>query len=105
MARYDAQLHNDSDRNVRQYKDLDLFFGKKQQSNFPNLYQLDPSLGGIRCPKCRIVDSTVSDLNPGTMAFFYSRQKNDQNNFFYIICICFFNIFCYFSFFCDSSRS
>ena len=57
-----------------------LFFGKKRQSNFPNLYQLDPSLGGIRCPKCRIVDSTVSDLNPGTMAFFYSRQKNDQNN-------------------------
>ena len=29
MARYDAQLNNDSDRNVRQYTDLDLFFGRK----------------------------------------------------------------------------
>ena len=29
MSRYDAQLHNDSDRNVKQYVDLDLFFGKK----------------------------------------------------------------------------
>ena len=26
---YDAQLNNDSDRNVKQYVDLDLFFGKK----------------------------------------------------------------------------
>jgi len=29
MAQYDAQLLNDSDRNIRQYTDLDLFFGKK----------------------------------------------------------------------------
>ena len=28
-AGYDAQLNNDSDRNVKQYVDLDLFFGKK----------------------------------------------------------------------------
>ena len=28
-AWYDAQLNNDSDRNVKQYVDLDLFFGKK----------------------------------------------------------------------------
>ena len=28
-AGYDAQLQNTSDRNVRQYSDLDLFFGKK----------------------------------------------------------------------------
>ena len=29
MASYDAQLNNGSDRSVRQYADLDLFFGKK----------------------------------------------------------------------------
>ena len=28
-AGYDAQLNNDSDRNIKQYVDLDLFFGKK----------------------------------------------------------------------------
>ena len=28
-AGYDAQLNNDSDSNVKQYVDLDLFFGKK----------------------------------------------------------------------------
>ena len=32
-AHIDAQGQNDIDRNVRQYKDLDLFFGKKQASN------------------------------------------------------------------------
>ena len=32
-AHTDAQGQNDIDRNVRQYKDLDLFFGKKQASN------------------------------------------------------------------------
>ena len=31
-AHIDAQSQNDIDRNVRQYKDLDLFFGKKQAS-------------------------------------------------------------------------
>ena len=29
MSIYDAQLNNGSDRSVRQYVDLDLFFGKK----------------------------------------------------------------------------
>ena len=29
MSTYDAQLNNNSDRNVREYVDLDLFFGKK----------------------------------------------------------------------------
>ena len=29
MALYDAQLNNNSNRNIRQYSDLDLFFGKK----------------------------------------------------------------------------
>ena len=32
-AHIDAQSQNDIDRNVRQYKDLDLFFGKKQASD------------------------------------------------------------------------
>ena len=32
-AGYDAQLQNTSDRNVRQYSDLDLFFGKKTSDN------------------------------------------------------------------------
>ena len=29
MSIYDAQLNNNSDRNIREYVDLDLFFGKK----------------------------------------------------------------------------
>ena len=29
MSVYDAQLNNNSNRNVREYVDLDLFFGKK----------------------------------------------------------------------------
>ena len=36
MAIYDAQLTNDSDRSVRKYSDLDLFFGKKSPSNDVN---------------------------------------------------------------------
>ena len=32
-AHTDAQGQNDIDRNVRQYKDLDLFFGRKQASD------------------------------------------------------------------------
>ena len=32
-AGYDAQLQNTSDRNVRQYSDLELFFGKKTSDN------------------------------------------------------------------------
>ena len=32
-AHIGAQSQNDIDRNVRQYKDLDLFFGTKQASN------------------------------------------------------------------------
>ena len=32
-AGYDAQLQNTSDRNTRQYYDLDLFFGKKISDN------------------------------------------------------------------------
>ena len=33
MAIYDAQLNNDSERNTRQYTDLDLFFGKRSSDN------------------------------------------------------------------------
>lgn len=33
MAIYDAQLNNDSDRAVRAYEDLDLFFGKKASNS------------------------------------------------------------------------
>ena len=33
MYAYDAQLNNRSDRNVRQYADLDLFFGKKSSNS------------------------------------------------------------------------
>ena len=33
MAIYDAQLTNDSDRSVRKYSDLDLFFGKKSSNS------------------------------------------------------------------------
>jgi len=33
MAQYDAQLQNNITRNVRQYTDLDLFFGKKSSNS------------------------------------------------------------------------
>ena len=33
MAIYDAQLNNNSERNARQYTDLDLFFGKRSSNN------------------------------------------------------------------------
>ena len=33
MAQYDAQSNNNSNRNVRQYTDLDLFFGKKSSNS------------------------------------------------------------------------
>ena len=33
MATYDAQLTNDSERSVRKYSDLDLFFGKKSSDS------------------------------------------------------------------------
>tara|TARA_B100000768_G_C11224817_1_gene352247 strand:- start:516 stop:944 length:429 start_codon:yes stop_codon:yes gene_type:complete len=33
MAVYDAQLNNNSERNARQYTDLDLFFGKRASDN------------------------------------------------------------------------
>ena len=33
MAQYDAQSNNKSNRNVRQYTDLDLFFGKKSSNS------------------------------------------------------------------------
>ena len=33
MAQYDAQITNDSDRSVRKYSDLDLFFGKKSSDS------------------------------------------------------------------------
>ena len=33
MAQYDAQSNNNSNRNVRQYTDLDLFFGKKTSNS------------------------------------------------------------------------
>ena len=33
MAQYDAQITNDSDRSVRKYSDLDLFFGKKSSNS------------------------------------------------------------------------
>ena len=36
MSAYDAQLNNSSDRNVRQYADLDLFFGKKSSNKDVN---------------------------------------------------------------------
>ena len=35
-AGYDAQLNNDSDRNVRQYSDLDLFFSRKTSNGDVN---------------------------------------------------------------------
>ena len=33
MAQYDAEINNNIDRNVKQYSDLDLFFGKKTSNS------------------------------------------------------------------------
>jgi DNA repair protein RecO (recombination protein O) len=43
-------------------------------------YQLDASLGGIRCPKCCIQSSYSADLHPGSLAFFCIRQKTLQSD-------------------------
>ena len=38
-------------------------------------YQLDASLGGIRCPNCFIQSYSSATLHPGSLAFFVIRQK------------------------------
>jgi len=43
-------------------------------------HQLDANLGGIRCPKCFAESSFVAKLNPGSMVFLYSRQKEKINS-------------------------
>ena len=53
---------------------------KNPLPKFSMPYQLDASLGGIRCPKCCISSSFATYLNPGSMAFFYSRQKNNKKD-------------------------
>ena len=52
---------------------------KNPLPKFSTPYQLDASLGGIRCPKCSIGNSLVTYLNPGSISFFFSRQNNVQN--------------------------
>ena len=49
MAIYDAQLTNDSDRSVRKYSDLDLFFGKKSSdSDIQNITDIKAVKRSIR---------------------------------------------------------
>jgi len=49
-------------------------------SKYSAPYQLDASCGGIRCPKCFVENNTlVANLNPGSMSFFYSRQRQTKN--------------------------
>tara|TARA_R110001592_G_C13127016_1_gene746286 strand:+ start:293 stop:721 length:429 start_codon:yes stop_codon:yes gene_type:complete len=49
MATYDAQLTNDSDRSVRKYSDLDLFFGKKSSdSDIQNITDIKAVKRSIR---------------------------------------------------------
>ena len=49
MATYDAQLTNDSDRSVRKYSDLDLFFGKKSSdSDIQNIIEVKAVKRSIR---------------------------------------------------------
>ena len=49
MATYDAQLTNDSDRSVRKYSDLDLFFGKKSSdSDIQNIIDVKAVKRSIR---------------------------------------------------------
>ena len=56
--------------------------GRRIVPKYSIAYQLDASLGGIRCPKCCVGNSFVANLNPGSMIFFYLRKKSLANNLF-----------------------
>ncbi len=96
MSQYDAQLKNDIDRNVRQYTDLDLFFGKKSSDSdiskvtdvqavkrsIRNLVQLNtyekpfhPEIsGGIR-------EMLFENMNPVISAIIARKVEDVINNF------------------------
>ena len=61
----------------------DIWYLESKKNPLPKYstpYQLDVSMGGLRCPKCCISNSFATYLNPGSIAFFYSRQKKFQNS-------------------------
>ena len=43
-------------------------------------YQLDASLGGVRCPRCCISSSYSAVLHPGSLAFLHVRQNAKQSD-------------------------
>ena len=53
--------------------------GRRLVPKFSVPYQLDAALGGIRCPKCCISNSSSAYLHPGSLAFFYARQTTLNN--------------------------
>ena len=57
-----------------------LIAGRSILERYSGLYQLDASLGGIRCPQCRVDNNTfLANLNPGSISYFYSRQREIKN--------------------------
>ena len=52
--------------------------GRNLVPKFSVPYQLDANLGGIRCPTCCIHSNFSATLHPGSLAFFYERQKTLQ---------------------------
>ena len=59
-----------------------LILERRVLPKYSDSYQLDASVGGIRCPKCLKEDNTfVANLNPGSVSFFYSRQREISNYF------------------------
>ena len=96
MAIYDAQLNNNSERNARQYTDLDLFFGKRASDkdvgtitnvqavkrSIRNLVQLDqfekpfhPEIsGGVR-------ELLFENMNPMTSVVMTKKIEDVIENF------------------------
>ena len=57
--------------------------GQNLAPKFSDPYQLDASLGGVRCPKCFIQSNNSAILHPGSLAFFCIRQKTLYSDSFF----------------------
>ncbi|HIN00237.1 MAG TPA: hypothetical protein EYM61_03530, partial [Deltaproteobacteria bacterium] len=54
--------------------------GRNPAPKFSVPYQLDASLGGVRCPRCCIPSSYSAALHPGSLAFLHVRQNAKQSD-------------------------
>jgi len=54
--------------------------GRNPAPKFSVPYQLDASLGGVRCPRCCISSSYSTALHPGSLAFLHVRLNAKQSD-------------------------